>query len=186
MILMKWCRQLAKHSRERERESGVSLFKFIYHSGHQSLPKTRYAAFSRQAASGKINPQALPPTEGAAKQHSLRAYCQLWDWISLESMHLDPLKYGWRLSEENKFEPIPSLEPIAPQELLESNHCNCHTNCNNLGCSCKKNGLRCISACGICQGTSCQNSMVLVDFPETEEWWHSWRSNSVLVMGYYF
>ena len=149
-------------------DAGISLFKSIHHSGHQSLPKTRYAVFSRQAASGKINPQALPSIEGAAKQHCRQAYCQLWDWLFLEAMHFDPLKYGWRLSEDNKFEPIPSLEPIAPQELLEFIHCKCHNNCKNLRCSCRKNGLRCISACGICQGTACQNSMVH-DFPETED-----------------
>ena len=36
----------------------------------------------------------LPPTEGPAKQHSLRAYLQLWDWFTLEVTHFDPLKYG--------------------------------------------------------------------------------------------
>ena len=139
-------------------EAGVALFRFIYHAGNQSLSKTRFTLFSRHAASGKLNPQSLPPTEGAAKQHALRAYLQLWDWITLECMHFDPLHYGWRVNDKNEYEPIPSLDPIAPKHLLELTHCNCQKNCYNRRCSCKKNDMRCISACGYCKGTSCSNS----------------------------
>ena len=84
-------------------EAGVALFRFIYHAGNQSLSKTRFTLFSRNAASGKLNPQSLPPTEGAAKQHALRAYLQLWDWITLECMHFDPLQYGLRVNYKNEY-----------------------------------------------------------------------------------
>ena len=140
-------------------EAGVRLFRFIYHAGTQTLSRTRFSAFSKQAASGKLNHQNLPPTEGAAKLHPLRAYLQMWDWLKLEPMHLDPLKYGWRMKNKDGYEPIPTLEPIAPKELLELTHCNCLTSCSSRRCSCKKNDMRCISACGYCKGTACNNAM---------------------------
>ena len=38
-------------------EAGIKLFRFIYHSGNQTLSKSRFTAFSKQAASGKLSPQ---------------------------------------------------------------------------------------------------------------------------------
>ena len=136
-------------------EAGIRLFRFIYNTGTQSLARARYTTFSKQAAAAKINPKSLPPTDGAAKQHALRAFLQLWDWATLTH---NPLDYGWRIA-ENKYELIPSMDHIAPRELLELTHCSCTTNCNNRRCSCKKNDLKCISACANCKGTGCQNSM---------------------------
>ena len=59
------------------------------------------------------------------------------------------------------------LEPV-PKELLNFVHCNCkrtfrNTCATNL-CSCRKNGLTCVAACGDCWGESCNNSSA-----ETEE-----------------
>ena len=73
---------------------------------------------------GIIKPETLPPTDGAATQHSLRAYLQTQDWILLQSMSLDPTNYGWAIGAHG-FEPIPMLEPIAPEELLKFTSCNC-------------------------------------------------------------
>ena len=146
---------------------------FIFFLGKRwidrTIARTRFTAFSRRAASGTVSLQSFPPTEGAEKQHSLRTYLPLCDWVTLNCMHLDPLKYGWKLTEYG-FEPNPSLNPIAPQELLELTHCNCTTNCNNRRCYCRKNGLKCISACGYCKGTSCHNSMTAVthDFDDLD------------------
>jgi len=56
--------------------------------------------FSQKAENGLIKPETLPPTEGAAAQHSLRAYLQTQDRMLLQSMSLDPSGYGWTLSME--------------------------------------------------------------------------------------
>ncbi|KAJ8405288.1 hypothetical protein AAFF_G00322790 [Aldrovandia affinis] len=56
--------------------------------------------FSRKAVAGLIKPETLPPTEGAAAQHSLRAYLQSRDWMLLQSMSLDPSDYGWMVREQ--------------------------------------------------------------------------------------
>ena len=53
------------------------------------------------------------------------------------------------------------LEP-APKELLNFVRCNRKTTPRNTCginlCSCRKNGLTCVAACGDCRGESCNNS----------------------------
>ncbi|KAK1897252.1 Chromosome-associated kinesin KIF4 [Dissostichus eleginoides] len=112
--------------------------------------------FSWKAAAGLIKPETLPPTEGAAAQHSLRAYLQTQDWILLQSMSLNPSDYGWTLGVHG-YEPVPTLDHMAPEELLQFTSCNCNGDCSNRRCSCKRNGVKCISACGVCKGFSCKN-----------------------------
>ena len=55
----------------------------------------------------------------------------------------------------------PSLEHT-PKELLRLTSCNCHGDCSNQRCSCKKNDVKkssvnCISACRNCKGISYKN-----------------------------
>ena len=65
-------------------------------------------------------------TEGAVIQHSSRAWLQFSDWKNLESQSLDPLQNGWEINKHtSKFQPIASLDPIAPEELLKMTVCNC-------------------------------------------------------------
>ena len=95
-----------------------------------------------------------PPTEGAAAQHCLHAYLQTQDWMLLQSMSLDPCDYGWRTGVHG-FEPVPTLDPMAPDELLRFTSCNCKGDCSNRWCRCKKNSVYCIAACGNCKGITC-------------------------------
>ena len=60
-------------------KSGLAIFQCIYHAPGTNLGAIRYSMFSRKAAAGTIKPEALPPTEGAAAQHSLCAYLQTRD-----------------------------------------------------------------------------------------------------------
>ena len=137
-------------------QAGTAIFKYIYHGRDITLGEIRYNMFSRKAAAGVIKPETLPPTEGAAAQHSLRAYLQTRDWIFLQSMSLNPSDYGWTIGVHG-YEPVPTLDPTAPEELLKITSCNCHGDCSNRRCSCKKNGVTCISACGVCKGITCKN-----------------------------
>ncbi|KAK1890378.1 Chromosome-associated kinesin KIF4 [Dissostichus eleginoides] len=74
----------------------------------------------------------------------------------LQSMSLNPSDYGWTLGVHG-YEPVPTLDPMAPEELLQFTSCNCNGDCSNRRCSCKRNGVKCISACGVCKGISCKN-----------------------------
>ena len=57
-------------------KAGIAVFQYIYRAPATPLGQTRYSMFARKAASGVIKPDTLPPTEGAAAQHSLRACLQ--------------------------------------------------------------------------------------------------------------
>ena len=52
-------------------------------------------------STGNIDPQKLPPTEGAAHYHSLRVHLQVISyacaWKKLTSDDLDPKQWGWKL-----------------------------------------------------------------------------------------
>ena len=110
-------------------EAGIAIFQYIYHAPCTSLGAIRYDMFSRKAAAGLIKPEALPATKDAAAQHSLRAYLQIQDWMLLKSMSLDSSDYGWTLGVHG-YEPVPTLDPMAPDELLRFTSCNCNGDCS--------------------------------------------------------
>ena len=64
--------------------------------------------------------------------------------------------YGWTVGEHG-YEPVPTLDPMAPEELLQFTTCICHGDYSNRRCSCKKHGVTCISTCGVCKGITCRN-----------------------------
>ena len=103
---------------------GIAIFQYIYH-GPDTLGEIHYNMFSRKVAAGVIKPETLPPTKGAVAQHALRAYLQTRDWILLQSMSLNPDDYGWTLGIHG-FEPVPTLDSMAPEGLLKFTSCNCH------------------------------------------------------------
>lgn len=70
----------------------------------------------------------------------------------------NPLDWGWRLS-EGAMVPRETDQRPAPDELLDVVVCNCKKDCTSKLCSCRKHGLECTTACGICKGVSCTNSL---------------------------
>ena len=112
--------------------NSIAIFQYIYHASGTSLATIQYNMFLRKAAAGVIKPEILPPTEGSAAQHSPRVYLQTRDWMLLHSMSLDPSDYRWMVGIQG-YEPVPTLEPMAPEELLEFTSCNC--SCSNRRCS---------------------------------------------------
>ena len=60
----------------------------------------------------------------------------------------------------------------APDSLLKFVRCKCKlssTNpCSTNVCSCHKNGIKCVTACGDCHGEGCSNSEDLMLDPEEE------------------
>ena len=49
----------------------IFIFQFIYNITGVSLVEARYNTFSRKTAACVIKPESLPPTQGAAAQHSV-------------------------------------------------------------------------------------------------------------------
>ncbi|KAK3910372.1 Translation initiation factor IF-2 [Frankliniella fusca] len=92
----------------------------------------------------------LPPTSDRARQHSLRVYLTVQDWLGNS---LDPTQWGWYRGERS-LHPVPSKLSPAPQELLHLIAGNFKAGCRaGSGCSCRKAELPCTPACGKCRGT---------------------------------
>lgn len=122
----------------------------------ESLDSLRYVRFCQKVASRTafVPPESLPPTSAAAKFHSLRVYHQVQQW---KGVVLHPEDWGWRLR-DGKFQAVLTDIPPAHESIMELIRCNCKTDCKTQRCTCRKNGLDCSSACGVCQGQSCQNA----------------------------
>ena len=89
-------------------------------------------------------------------------------WTTLGSCDIKPTEWGWK-NDGARLRPIATdLEP-APSDLLKVIRCNCKSSTSNQCltnvCTCRKNGLHCIAACGNCHGLSCFNS-----FPPDLDW----------------
>ena len=136
---------------------GIAIFKYIYNSPGTTFGEIQYNMFAHKAAAGLIKPDTLPPTEGAAAQHSLHAYLKTQDWMQLRSMSLNPNEYGWTVGVHG----YEASSPMTPEELLRFTSCNCHGDCSTQQCSYKKNGVQCISTCGICKGITCKNTSMM-------------------------
>ena len=81
-----------------------------------------------------VHIQTLPPTSDATSLHSLRAYFQCQEWIQGEKSVLNACGWGYYLSNENKYIPIKTTLPPAPEKLLILIHCNCKTNSDSKRC----------------------------------------------------
>ena len=136
-------------------------------------------------------PGKLPPTEGAAKFHSMRVHLQVMVWETLDISVDDPTKWGWR-KEDHALVPIPTDKPIAPDHLLKFIRCKCKKDtknpCNSNRCSCRKYSMNCVAACGDCRGQHCSNSnAVVTEVTENDEeitcWW---RLNLFTVCSFVF
>ena len=108
----------------------------------------------------QLQPENLPPTERAAFYHSLLVHLQICQWKTLHLEVLDATKWGW-IRDGKTLVPIKTDQPCAPEWLLKFIHCNCKLSaknpCGTRLCTCKKNGMSCMQACGDCRGESCNN-----------------------------
>ena len=143
------------------RKAAVDITLKLYNGKpSESLESLRHAKFNKMV-SEKVLPEELPPTEAAIFHHALRVHLQVSIWMTLDLHCLDPQKWGWELS-NGILNPIKTNIDAAPEHLLKVVRCNCKTSSKrtceqNTQCSCRKNGLRCVSACGDCRGISCAN-----------------------------
>nr|CAI5837262.1 unnamed protein product [Callosobruchus analis] len=93
-----------------------------------------------------------PPTEAAARQHSLRVYQQVQRWKDIMKQ---PESWGWQQGTMG-LHPIPTMLEAEPAELLRIISCKCEKGCGTR-CSCRKAGLTCTEICSSCRGMDCTN-----------------------------
>jgi hypothetical protein len=151
--------------REEVTKCGLQLMSLIYDGKPEDcLNRKRYNTYCKMSlsASNRPEPHKLPPTKRAAEHHILRVHHQAVVWTHLSSDIIDPKTWGWKLS-NNLFEPIMSDQPIAPDKILNVVRCSCKSGCTSTRlCSCRRNGLKCVSACSNCQENCTNNEKSLI------------------------
>ena len=138
------------------KDAGVRVFKFLQTKGKRQdleLEDLRLQKYLQLCGKGRLQPERLVPTTGAAEMHALRVYWQLQEWKNLS--RLDPSSFGWKKHGE-VFHPIGSKKAVAPEKLLEFITCKCEKGCRGR-CSCASNNMRCVAACTHCKGVLCDN-----------------------------
>ena len=124
----------------------------------QSYDTTRTQSCARTVR--QQSPEQLPPTERSVYFHSLRMHLQVRQWKEMSTDVADPCEWGWK-TQDNKLMPVMTDESPGPDELLKVVRCNCILTSRNVCgtnlCSCVRNGIQCVSACGNCNGSLCDN-----------------------------
>jgi len=146
-------------------KAGARLFVILFGGKHgDDLNYLCYVKFLEMVSANKIvDPQKLPPTERAAHFHSLRVHLQviLWKRLTHQDLDFDPEQWGWKL-DGTQLSPIMTDLAAGPESLLKFVRCKCKLSsrnpCGTNICSCRKNGLRCVTACGDCRGVNCNNA----------------------------
>lgn len=147
-------------------ENGVRILLALYNApkSEDNIDHFRYTQFIKFTKLNKpVQLSTLPPTSVAAHQHIKRVYYQIQTWLGKD---LEPQEWGWMLENEI-LEPIRTLLPPAPAELLNVIFCNCKNGCGSR-CGCRKSGLQCSLACGQCNGQACLNASLYPSNPDEE------------------
>ena len=124
-----------------------------------------YTKYREMLSNGLIEPEKLPPSERSAYHHGLRVHLQIMQWLLLDEDDdtFKPTEWGW-CQAVGHLKPITTDRVIPPPEILHVIRCKCKpTSKNPCGtnlCSCRKNGLKCMSSCGGCHGENCNNKKV--------------------------
>ena len=113
---------------------------------------------------GTITPEKLPTSEKAICYHGFRLHLQIIKWKMLdEPQSLNATDWGWK-KYGDYLVPIPTDKDVAPTNILKVIKCRCNsTSKNKCGtnlCSCKKNGLKFMSASEECHGEDLNNKKV--------------------------
>ena len=132
------------------------LFVLMYGGKDENLNELKYHRYMSAVASSNlgVRPEKLPATECAAKYHAQRVHLQVLQWTHLATV-ITPENWGWKV-EGGKYLPIMMDKKPATPELLNVKRCKCKKGCS-AACSCKRNRLKCVSACAVCKGL-CKNS----------------------------
>ena len=104
--------------------------------------------------------ECFPPTSDNIRQHILHAYLQCYIWLRspfLENIDLDPLVYGYRLTEDSNLVPIISTKPAIPSNFPQP--CNCQKYSKASVCKCQLLEICCFQYCKCDASTWYKNSL---------------------------
>ncbi|MCG8429728.1 MAG: hypothetical protein MJA29_00940, partial [Candidatus Omnitrophica bacterium] len=132
-------------------EAGEKALMSIYKGKPgDNLNKLRHRKYIELLATRKqvIHPKSLPPTQAAAKYHSLRVYHQVQTWKGVE---LNAQEWGWKV-QAGTLVPVATDLDYAPKELQKLVRCNCKSGCQTNHCGCRQLRVLCNPACEECRG----------------------------------
>ncbi len=147
-------------------EAGKNFILHLYgHNECESLSDLRYVCYAQSLIKSKFTLASLPPTDAAARFHSLRTYHQVQKWLGND---LSPTNWGWNATTKGLV-PVTTDKDPAPPDLLNIVSCKCAKGCMTATCSCRKAGLKCSVICVFCKGLSCSNSDVIDDEEDCDD-----------------
>lgn len=147
-------------------EAGRSfIFRLYGNRECESLGDLRYQCFAKSLSKSTFTLASLPPTDAAARFHSLRTYLQVQKWLGID---LSPTDWGWKMTGSG-LAPITTNKDPAPPDLLNIISCKCLKGCMTATCSCRRAGLKCSVICVACKGLACTNSDVNIDVEECDD-----------------
>ena len=142
-------KEFSNHSSSTLTSSTIdSLERFVVrlYSRNQVPKDLRWRMFTKQQADS----HKLPPTSEAFRQKILRSHytAMVWKQSHIASQTLpQPTDYGWRLDDDNQYEPVTTTLLPAPKSIIHLAVCSCKTKCVTMRCKCKKNNLKCSEMC---------------------------------------
>lgn len=147
-------------------KNGCAIIAALYNckKASLSLDDFRYNKYRALTRKNSFKLEKLPPTTGAATQHSYRAYFQLQNWLGNK---LNATKWGWNevlINNSKVLMPRYTNIPMLPEQLLKTISCGCNGDCSKNNCGCRKHGLKCTDLC-----TKCQDSGNCCNMQETVE-----------------
>ncbi|GBN17053.1 hypothetical protein AVEN_63800-1 [Araneus ventricosus] len=124
-------------------QAGEKMFLAIHKTpaNEHNLNNHRYAAFLKSSTKVKSDLSSLPPTKGAAEQHSLRVCLQIQKWLNNQ---LPLYQWGWARGDDGSLFLVTTNDPVAPDTILNPIFCSCTTGCGGR-CGCRKAGKQCSS-----------------------------------------
>jgi hypothetical protein len=149
--------------------AGVRLMIAIYGGKPcDSLTSLRYAGYCSMSLSRRFHADKLPPSKDATRTQAKRVHYQALVRTTLGETHVKATDWGWR-EDNGQLVPIHLEGTIAPEQMLNFVHCSCRSNCKSSLCSCRANGLHCVSACKHCHGSDCTNPYVEAAFSASQD-----------------
>ena len=113
----------------------ICCFEELYFPG-SSLQQIRKIKYHKMVSSDRasIDSALLPLSPRAVYYQSLRIYHQMNVWRQLSDGDIDPLSWGWKIS-NGKYFPIMTDIEAGPPDVLKIIRCGCKGPCNSR-CSC--------------------------------------------------
>lgn len=131
------------------------LIQSILQSGPPGINEARKLMF----ASESKHLTAIPPTQGALKEHIKRSAFiagHMWGCASnLTGTNTSPEGWGWTQT-AGEWNVVWTKLPMVWKAIHTLDRCGCGTGCETLRCRCLRHGLPCSPACRKCMG-DCAN-----------------------------